>query len=96
MVIQLLRLDKDTLINPDKIVQITIQNLTKLFQERRQNHLSVEQLSRMDDKVWQVSVYIASGNDGYNPQRYTQNFQTLAQAQAWITSKFSAVIVNQL
>ncbi len=94
--IQLLRLDQDTVINPDKIVQITIQNLNKLRQERRQHHQTAEQRERMDDKFWEVSVYLRSGSDGYNPQRYTQRFQTLQAAQTWITQKFGAVIVAHL
>jgi hypothetical protein len=50
----------------------------------------------MDNKFWQVSVYLQSGSDGYNPQRYTQQFQTETEAQAFVTTKFGAVIVNNL
>ena len=94
--IQLLRLDKDTVINPQKIVQITVENLNNLRRERRQHYQTQEQRERLDDKFWEVSVYIRSGNDGYNPQRYTRRFRTEQEAQQWVKQKFGAVIVTQL
>ncbi len=94
--IQLLRLDKDTVINPEKIVQITVENLNSLRRERRQHYQTQEQRERMHDKFWEVSVYLRSGSDGYNPQRYTRRFQTEQEAQDWINQKFGAVIINKL
>ena len=94
--IQLLRLNTTTVINPEKVVQITVENLNKLRQERRQNHQTAEQRERMDNKFWEVSVYLRSDSDGYNPQRYTERFQTETEAQAFVTTKFGAVIVNNL
>ncbi len=94
--VQLLKLDNVTTINPDKIVQITVENLNKLRQERRQHYQTAEQRERLNDKFWEVSVYLRSGNDGYNPQRYTRRFKTEQEAQDWITEKFGAVIVNHL
>ncbi len=94
--IQLLRLDTVTVINPDKIVQITVVNLNTLRQERRQHYQTAEQRERLGDKFWEVSVYLRSGDDGYNPQRYTRRFKTEQEAQNWILEKFGAVIINQL
>jgi len=94
--IQLLKVNNDTLINPEKIVQITVQNLNKLRQERRQLHQTQEQRARMEDKFWEVSVYLRSDSNGYNPQRYTERFQTEQEAQKWITDKFGGVIVNSI
>ena len=94
--VQLLRLNKDTVINPEKIVQITVENLNDLRRERRQHYQTQEQRERLDNKFWEVSVYLRSGNDGYNPQRYTQRFQTEQEAQNWVTQKFGAVIVDHL
>ena len=94
--IQLLRLDQDTVVNPDYIVQVVIQNLNVLRKERRQHHITAEQRERMEDKFWEVSVYIRSGSDGYNPERYTKRFQTRPEAQTWINQKFVAVIVTHL
>jgi len=94
--VQLLRLDNNTVINSDKIVQITLENLNNLRRERRQHNQTAEQRERMNDMFWEVSVYLRSGDDGYNPQRYTQRFQTDQNAQAWITQKFGGVIVDHL
>lgn len=94
--IQLLRLDKDTVINPQKIVEIAVENLNNLRRERRQHYQTPEQRERMNDKYWEVSVYLRSGSDGYNPQRYTKRFHTEQEAQQWVQQKFGAVIVNQL
>nr|QBK87673.1 MAG: hypothetical protein LCMAC202_00090 [Marseillevirus LCMAC202] len=94
--IELLRLNNVTIINPKMIVQITVENLNNLRRERRQHYQTAEQRERLNDKFWEVSVYLRSGNDGYNPQRYTQRFKTEQEAQKWITEKFGAVIVNHL
>lgn len=96
MTIQLLRLDDTTVINPQKVVQVTIENLNRLRQERRQHYQLQDQRERLDNKFWEVSIYIRSGNDGYNPQRYTKRFMTEKEAQDWVTMKFGAVIVEQL
>ena len=94
--VQLLRLNEKTVVNPNKIVQITIENLNRLRQERRQHHETPEQRERMKDEYWEVSVYFRSDSDGYNPQRYTQRFQTELQAKQWIKHKFGGVIVDHL
>ena len=94
--IQLLKLDNDTIINPEMIVQITIENLNNLRRERRQHYQTAEQRERLQDKFWEVSVYLRSGNDGYNPQRYTKRFKTEQEAGDFINAKFGAVIVNHL
>ncbi len=94
--IQLLKLDNDTIINPEMIVQITIENLNNLRRERRQHYQTAEQRERLQDNFWEVSVYLRSGNDGYNPQRYTKRFKTEQEAQNFINEKFGAVIVNHL
>ncbi len=93
--IQLLRLDSNTIINTEKILQITVENLNKLRYERNQHHQTPEQQERMNDKYWEVSVYLRS-DSGYNAQRYTKRFQTEQDAQHWVQQKFGAVIVNNL
>lgn len=94
--IQLLRLDTTTIVNPNKIVQVTVDNLNKLRQERRQLYQTPDQRERMDNKFWEVSVYIRSGDDGYNPQRWTRRFETEKQAQDFVQQKFGGVIVDNL
>ena len=94
--IKLLRLDTDVIINPQKIVQITLINLNELRKERRQLYQTQEQRERLHNKFWEVSVYLRSGNDGYNPQRFTKRFETQQEAENWIRTKFGAVIVNNL
>ena len=96
MSLLLLKLDNDTIINPAKIVQITIENLNSLRQERGQHYQTQEQRERLNNKFWEVSVYLRSGNDGYNPQRYTKRFTTRLEAENWINEKFSGVIVNSI
>jgi hypothetical protein len=93
---KLLRLDARTIINPDKIVEITIRNLDRVRRERRQYHETPEQRERMRGMYWEVSVYLRSDSDGYNPQRYTRRFPTRAAAQGWIEKVFGSVVVNDL
>lgn len=94
--IQLLKVDNDVLINPHKIVQITLTNLNELRRERRQLHQTQEQRERLNNKFWEVSVYLRSGNDGYNPQRFTKRFETKQEAEKWTKEKFGNVIVDNL
>lgn len=93
MAITLIRLDSQTIVNIDHIVQVTIENLTQQRRKRNQTHQSVEQRARMEDKYWKVYVYIRSDTD-YNAQAYTQDFRTEKQAQEWVDIKFSGSIVN--
>lgn len=94
--IQLLRLDPDTLINPQSIVEITVSNLNELRKERGQYYQTQEQRAQLDNKFWEVAIYLRSDGGGYNPQRYTSRFATQKEAQNWVTSKFKTVIVSQL
>ena len=94
--IQLLKLDQNTFINPEKIIQITVLDLNKLRQERRQNHITADQREQMNDKFWEVSIYLISNEEGLNPQRYAMKFKTQTEAQTWINGKFQAVIVDYL
>lgn len=92
--IQLLTLDTNTVVNPQFITQITIVNLNTVRRERHQNHQTSEQRARIENKYWEVSVYLRS--EDTNPQRYTQCFETKQAADAWVKQKFGAVIVNKL
>jgi len=94
--IQLLRLDSNTIINPDSIVEITVENLNNLRKERGQNYQTQEQIAQLSNKFWEVSVYLKSCGNGYNPQRYTQRFLTEQDANLWIDKKFAQIIVNKL
>lgn len=94
--IELLRLDSTTVINVNIIVQVTIENLNKLRQQRRQGHETSEQRERLDNKYWQVSFYLRSGSDGYNPQRWTKRFETEQQAQQFVQQKVGGVIVDTI
>ena len=94
--IQLLRVDSKTVINPKMIVQVVILNLNKLRQERGQYNQTQRQQEQMDNKFWQVSIYLKSGSDGYNPQQYTIRFKTESEAQKWIKDKFGGVIITKL
>lgn len=94
--VQLLKLDQDTTINADFILQITIENLNQLRRRRDQHHETPQQRERMRDLYWEVSVYLRSGNDGYNPQRYTKRFRTQQEAQQWVNTKFGGAIINNL
>ena len=96
MSITLLRLDNNTTINISQIVEITIENLNKLRQVRRQHYQTPEQREHMENKYWEVSVYLRSNNDGYNPQRYTKRFQTEQEAKHWVNQKFGGSIVNSI
>lgn len=93
--IQLLKLDENTWINPEKIVQITVEDLNKLRRERGQHNQTAEQRERLNGLYWEVSVYLRSP-EGYNAQRYTQRFRNKSDALTWITDKFGSVIINNL
>lgn len=94
--IQLLRLDPTTIINPKTIVEITIVNLNDLRRERGQNFQTQEQAAQLENKFWEVSIYLRSDGGGYNPQRYTRRFCTEKEAQKWVDNIFGKVIVNKL
>ena len=94
--LQLLKVDEDTLINPQKIIQITIGNLQKISQERGQRFQTPEQREYLQGNMWEISIYLRSDSNGYNPQRWTKNFKTRQEANNWIKNKFSHTIVEQL
>ena len=91
--IQLLQLDLDTWINPQKIVKITIVDLNRVRRDRNQHVETPEQRERLNG-YWEVSVYLRS--EGYNPARFTKRFRCRNDAQNWIMAKFGSVIIDKL
>jgi len=85
---QLLKLNSQTFINVDKIVQITITNLSAQRRERKQPTTENNQII----KNWQVAIYLKSTGD--NPQRLTFDFSTEQQAKDYVSSTFGSFIIS--
>lgn len=95
MPITLIRLDPDTIVNIDHIVQVVVVNTTIQRQKRNHHYQTPEQIARNDGKYWKVYVYIRSDAD-YNAQAFTVDFKTQLEAQKWVTDKFGGSITDAI
>jgi len=89
---KLLYLDDDTIVNSDKIQNVTITNLQNLSKDRGFYSQTPDQRSRDDGLNWEVTVYIQSNTTTI----FQKKFATKVYAENWIKSKFSGVLVSSL